>query len=179
MTSNQSPPDAAQAFAEAGYYVLTIACPSCTKENRLVENGRPGAAAYTFGYNRSSIATEARYLCRFFDHLDTVLANVIARDAVVDLISTDDAVPAAIVAAAASHRRFRRFIFKDSFRFADVEDFAHPNFLPGALKLRDIPGMLAIANPEHVICLGTIADDIQKACENAVGSSANLEALAK
>jgi hypothetical protein len=102
-------------------------------------------AGYTFGYNQSLFAQRAADIL-------TVIAFVRGHDLKpekVHLIGLDG--PAGAWAAAARAQAGeavdRAAIGTAGFRFANLKAIDDPNFLPGAVKYGDLPGLLALAAP--------------------------------
>ncbi len=108
---------------------------------RLVANRRE-APAYTFGYNRPVFARRVHDILSVVRHIRTdthhpvklVQLNAPAgteQYAVAALALTGAAIDKASVAAT-------------GFRFASVVDYRSPDFLPGAIKYGDLPGLRAV-----------------------------------
>lgn len=155
VVAEQELPADAALFRQAGYDLVVVHCPQARDANQQVANGREGSAAYTFGYNRSSLAKTARLLRHLFEQFPPG-----SRDEVT-LLAQDDAQPAAVLAAAASSRPFARMIIRDQYRLADIDQFTHHHFLPGALWLGDIPGWLQIAQPAELVCIGEVSAELR------------------
>jgi dienelactone hydrolase len=142
-----------------------------------VKNTRE-AAAYTFGYNHTLFAK------RVHDVL-TVIAFAQNHESTpkrVDLVGLGPG-PAAWVAAARAQARDavgRAAIASNGFRFGSVKAIHDPNFLPGAARYFDLPGMLAVAAPE-ALWLGGEGDEapeIVQAAYKAAGSSDQVTSFA-
>ena len=141
------------------------------KRTRRVKNKRE-AAAYTFGYNRSLFAR------RVHDILTAVsfVRNHEYRPAVVDVLALDDEVGPLAAAARAQARSAVSHAAIDThgFRFIEVSDLHHPQFLPGGAKYDDLPGMLAVAAPAPLWLSGeskssaSIVDDAYQATQGGV-----------
>lgn len=104
-------------------------------------------AGYTYGYNDSLPVSRARDLLA----LITFIRGDEHEAESVSLVAVDGAAPWATVAAAVAEPRLDSVaIDAAGFRFADVPSIRDPNFLPGAVKYGDLPGLLALAAPARV-----------------------------
>jgi hypothetical protein len=146
-------------FSNAGSWARAILNEACKRELSIVaidskqllqlnqQVGERAAAGYTFGYNRTSLAKDARAISWVIDHL--------CREQTPSelwIVALDGTTPIAAVAAAASHSKTpctKFFGAKASFH--SVCDFRDPNFLPGALILGDVKGMIQIADPTKLV----------------------------
>lgn len=107
-------------------------------ETRTVKNPRE-FAGYTFGYNHTLFAQ------RVHDILNLVAAEKAKGAKKIHLIGTHGAGPwAAAAAAVADDFDGKLFVDTDGFRFADLKSYRDPQFLPGAVKYGDLPGLLAL-----------------------------------
>jgi hypothetical protein len=103
-----------------------------------VQNSRE-AAAYTFGYNPAVFASRAQDVLTVIAHIRQ--SQPAAR---IDLVGLEGAGPWAAAARSRAGDTLRRAaIDTGGFRFLDVRDLHHPDFLPGGAKYGDLPGMLA------------------------------------
>ena len=103
-----------------------------------VKNPRE-AAAYTFGYNPAVFASRTQDVL-------TVIAYVQQSqpDARIDLVGLQGAGHWAVAARCrAGEALHRAAIDTGGFRFLNVRELHHPDFLPGGAKYGDIPGMLS------------------------------------
>ncbi len=141
-----------QALVNRGGVTFLLNARQLQQENRLVDNGRE-AAGYTFGYNRSSAAKNARVLAWILDN------ELFGEESPIDLIVLDGSPASAIVAAAATKRRIEHVLIPAEFSFAAIDSFRHPDFFPGALKLGDAAGILKIAAPVSVRQIGTAEEE--------------------
>ncbi|MBX7167686.1 MAG: acetylxylan esterase [Pirellulales bacterium] len=119
---------------------------------RLVDrqkNGQPGFAGYTFGYNDPLVVQRAH------DILTLVAsARQVHPEATIDLVAVAGAAPYAALARAISGDQIRRAaIDTEGFRFAALTSIDQPQFLPGAVKYGDLPGLLSLAAP-HELWIG-------------------------
>lgn len=113
------------------------------EQQRVVKNPRE-FAGYTFGYNHPL------FVKRVHDVL-TLVAFVKGDDhepKQVNLIGTNGAGP--IVAAARAIARKvvdKAAIDTEGFRFEEIDDYRDVNFVPGAVKYGDLPGLLSLFAP--------------------------------
>ena len=113
------------------------------------------SAVYTFGYNRplfSQRVHDALTLIRFVQ-TDEHQAKAIH---LVGLGATAGPVAAA-ARAQAGGAVAKAAIDTGGFRFASLEKFSHPMFVPGAVKYRDVPGLLALGAPGKTWVAGEAA----------------------
>jgi len=112
---------------------LTLSAPPAMKETPTVANPRE-FAGYTHGYNHSVFARRAR----------TVLAFIRASSGKVNIVAAAGSEPVALAAVAASEagsvEKVR--LANDDFRFAEITSYRDPNFVPGAVKYGDLPGLV-------------------------------------
>ena len=117
-------------------------------------------AGYTFGYNHNVFAQ------RVHDVL-TLLAYVKSNERqskAVDLIGVNGAGPVAAAARAMSGDAFRRAaVDTGGFRFNKLTDFHDPQFLIGAAKYDDLPGLLALGATGPLWVAGENADGLAPA----------------
>ena len=73
----------------------------------------------------------------------------------------------------------RRVVDTRGFRFRDIVSMRDPQFLPGAVKYGDIPGMLSLSVPHPLWVLGEGAElpEIVQAAYKASLQPANLHAI--
>jgi len=117
---------------------------------RKVENERE-FAGYTFGYN------DPLFVRRVHDVL-TMLSFVKHHEDQperIDLVGMDGAGPwVALAAAHAGEVVDRAVVDTAGFRFTQLESFRDPQFLPGAAKYGDLPGILALRAPRPLWLAG-------------------------
>ncbi len=110
------------------------------KQTRKVGNDRD-FAGYTFGYNRTLLGHRVHdllTLLRFIRDSDR-------RPKQVHLVSRDGATPYVAVAGALAGNHVDKVLIEDAdFRFAKIRSWRDPNFLPGAVKYGDLPGILKL-----------------------------------
>jgi hypothetical protein len=127
-----------------------------------------GYAGWTYCYNLPVFAR------RVHDIL-AVIASV--KGAEVDVVGLDGA--GHLVAAAVAQSQgavARAAIDTNGFRFAGLDDVYDINFMPGAAKYDDLPGLLALAAPARIWLAGEgiEAPPIVKAAFAAAGKAENL-----
>lgn len=112
---------------------------------RLVANPRQ-APAYTFGYNRTAFARRVHDVLSVVHHIRTDKSHPVNS---VELGASAGAEHyAAAALALAGGAIDKSLVAVTDFRFASVVDYKSPDFLPGAIKYGDIPGLQAVAlNP--------------------------------
>lgn len=121
-----------------------------TDEQGLVPNPRP-VAAYTYGYNAPSILRRTGVLLNL---LDSIAASNDHLTITLHSVGSDN-----FLATAAAFRRPElvktlKFGDADPFRFAAISSIRHKDFLPGALRYQDMPGLLLCASRSGVIVAG-------------------------
>jgi dienelactone hydrolase len=119
-------------------------------EARVVDNPRE-FAGYTFGYNHPLFAQ------RVHDVLTLVsfIRNSEYHPERVDLVGTAGAGPWVAAACAQARGAVDRVaIDTGGFRFVDLESYRDVNFLPGAVKYGDLPGLLALSAPHKLWLAG-------------------------
>ena len=122
------------------------------KQTRRVSNTRE-AAAYTLGYNVPLVVRRAVSWSE----------KVTAMDGDQFFYATGHGVPEAALNASLlrDQKRVRGIIINTAgFRFAKITDIRDPDFLPGATKYLDLPGLLSLAAPKPILLIG---EDIRSA----------------
>ena len=126
-------------------------------QTRRVDNDRE-AACYTLGYNSSLFAQRVQDVL-------TLLSFAVHNDQSPDqlyLIGLGNAGPwAAAARAMAGEHVDRAIIDTRGFRFLQVNDVRDPRLLPGAAKYDDLPGLLALGAPGHLVLIGETGDSAQ------------------
>jgi hypothetical protein len=143
----------------AGHDLMEVESSQLHLENKLVPNGRE-AAGYTFGYNRSNLARNARAVAWVIDHFGS------EQDRPVVILETDRSQPALLAGAAAAETAVHAMILKGAHSFADTTQLTDPNFLPGAMLVGDSAGMKRIAGLDDAHC--PIVDDRESITAAAV-----------
>ena len=143
------------------------------ERTRKVANPRE-FAGYTFGFNHALFAQ------RVHDLLTAValVQNHERKAEKIDLVGLGAA--GAWVAAARSQAEGavdRAVVDTTGFRFAELSDFHHPQFLPGGAKYGDLPGMLTLSAPQKLFVAGEPAEKLElvQAAYKAAGAEKSLE----
>ncbi len=131
-------------------------------------------AGYTFGYNYPVFSK------RVHDVL-TVISFVVHHDrspkqvALVGLAGAGHW--AAAARAQAREAVDRCYVHTNGFRFASVQRFDHPDFLPGGAKYHDLPGLLALSSPSPlwVAGEGEKPPAVLASCYEAAGARDRLQ----
>jgi hypothetical protein len=137
--------------------------------NRKVNTTRQ-YAGYTYGYNHPLFAQRVQdilSLVSFVKHHEHQPDRI-------DLIGLDGAGAWVAAASAQAGDAVRRAAIDTAgFRFAQLNDFADANFLPGSVKYGDLPGILALAAPRPLWLAGEgkQAPAIVRAAYAAVGKA--------
>ena len=117
-------------------------------QTAVVKNPRE-SAAYAHGYNHSVFARRTQDILSLIAY-----ANSKSEDAKVHLIGTNGVGP--LVAAAnalAGDAVAKAVIISDGFRFENITSYRDPNFIPGAVKYGDLPGLVS-SSSSHDIWIG-------------------------
>lgn len=109
-------------------------------ETRTVANTRE-FAGYTHGYNHSLFARQTHDILTLVAH-----ARAAAPGLRIRLVGTSGAaLQAAAAHVIADGVVARTLVEAGDFRFADIDDYRHPRFIPGAVKYGDAPGLLSLS----------------------------------
>jgi hypothetical protein len=110
------------------------------------DDSRSGYEGYTTGYNRPLIAE------RVHDLLTAVrYARSLPEAGSVHLVGIGRAGPWTSLAAALCSEELSSLTTNHSWQFADLDNARHPDFLPGALRLGDLEGIIAACAPLSVV----------------------------
>jgi dienelactone hydrolase len=122
--------------------ILAIDSNQLRKANRMVDGS--GTAAYTYGYNRTNLARDARAIAKVIDQLGSK-----QNAAELWIVALNQTTPIAAVAAAVRQIDLpvARFVGTEA-SFGSVNGLVDPNFLPGAMLLGDLEGILKISEPK-------------------------------
>ena len=121
------------------------------ESQRLATTTNRAVSAYTFGYNHTLFSH------RVHDALSLIsfVANDEHEPQAVLLIGAAGAGPIAATARAIAGSAIDvALIDTKGFRFADITKYSHPDFLPGAIKYGDLPGILALNAPHALVITG-------------------------
>jgi dienelactone hydrolase len=135
--------------------------------------GEEGFASWTYCYNLPPFAQRVH---------DVLAAASLARNQepkpkAVDLVAVNGAGPWAVAALAQGGNAFSRAALDTrGFRFANLTDACDLDFLPGAVKYGDLPGILALAAPIELWLAGEGKDapQIVRAAYGAAGAADKL-----
>jgi dienelactone hydrolase len=123
--------------------------PGTAFTNRMVK-GYYEAAAYTYGYNDSVLASQVQDAVTVLDH-----ARQLGGDAPVAMVALGATGPVGAGARAfVGEGAGRDVIETGGFRFADVTDFSNPGFQPGAVKYGDLTALLQLAAGRPALLVG-------------------------
>lgn len=135
-------------------------------ENRRVKDDR-NFAGYTYGYN------SPLFVQRVHDIM-TVLRLTNAHRAPgqrIDLVGVEGAGPLVAAAAVSAGDAIDHVaIDTQGFRFANLTDYADPQFLPGTVKYGDLPGLLNLLG-ERPVWLGGESAEFAASLESALGNA--------
>jgi hypothetical protein len=142
-------------------------------EMPVVPDQRP-VAALTYGYNRTAVAH------RTSDLLATIAAAKTLQPSIkkVVVVVEPEATPYAVAALAmAGDAVDAAIVDTGGFRFDDLRSWRDPNFLPGAVKYGDVPGLLALRAPRPTILLNEPADDTPSIATQAYAAAGAADRL--
>jgi hypothetical protein len=121
------------------------------EKNRSVKNPRE-FAGYTYGYNYSLLAQRAHDVLTVISFIKNHPA---AQPTSIELIAVDGTAPIAAAALARCGGAVNRAALNTGgFRFGKLTDYLDANFLPGAAKYGDLPGLLSLAAPAKLWLAG-------------------------
>jgi dienelactone hydrolase len=119
--------------------------PGAPRRQRTVANPRE-FAGYTFGYNQPLFCQSVHDVLTLVRFLRKATVGSHPHPDSVVVAGFGDAGPIVLAArAVAGDAIDRAAASTDGFRFADIDDYRHPLFLPGGAKYLDVPGLVAIA----------------------------------
>jgi dienelactone hydrolase len=152
---------------------LTTAESREATESRRVGNSRD-FAGYTFGYNPTVFAwrvQDAQAVLEFMEQYET-------KPEAIHVVGRHGAGPiAAALRALVGPRIAHASIDTQGFRFAKVGSWRDKNFVPGAIKYGDLPGLLALSAPAPLEILGEQGEvpPLVRAAYEAAGASAAVQ----
>ena len=137
------------------------------ESQRLATTTSRKIPAYTYGYNN------ALFVQRVHDLL--TLISFVANDEHgtknIVLVGANGAGPIAATARAlAGEKVHTAIIDTNGFRFGNITQYDDVNFLPGAIKYGDLPGILALNAPYRLIVVGEGVPAFTKAIYEAAGA---------
>lgn len=123
---------------------LSLSAPPAMEQTPVVKNKRE-FAGYTHGYNHSVFANRARQ----------VLSRIRAAEGKghqVVLTAEAGSEPIALAAAVAAQGDAvkRISLANDTFRFSDIKSYRDVDFIPGAVKYGDLPGLIETAGQQGI-----------------------------
>lgn len=122
------------------------------KQTRVVANPRE-FAGYTFGYNHALFAQRTHDVLSIVRFLRHAKVGSHQNPQTVSLAGWGQTGPIVVAARALAGGAVERAAADTgSFRFADVDDYRSPMFLPGGAKYLDLPGMIML-NAPHALWL--------------------------
>ena len=141
-------------------------------EARVVENPRE-FAGYTFGYNHPLFAQRVHDILT----LVSFLRDSEFQPGPVDLLGIEGAGPWVAAAwALAGDAVDSAAVDTGGFRFVDLTSYRDVNFLPGAVKYGDVPGLVALAAPQPLWLAGEggTVPPLMTAAYQAAGGAAEV-----
>lgn len=139
----------------------------------LVKNPRE-YAGFTYGYNSPLLAKrvhDALTLVAFVKYDEHAAKEIW-------LVGANGAAPvAALARARAGTAVSQAFVDTRGFRFGALKSYRDPDFLPGALKYGDLPGLLALSAPQPLTLLGEggkVPDEVLAAYAGTPGTVRSL-----
>ena len=133
---------------------------------RILE-GEEGYAGWTYCYNLPTFAQRT--------HDVLAVAARLSQDGEVDLLSWDRAAPWGAAAAALKPELFAAAAIRThDFRFGELRDIYDINFVPGALKYGDLPGLLALRAPHPLWLADSVEGGTVRNAYAAANQSQNV-----
>jgi len=143
---------------------------------RTVDNPRE-FAGYTYGYNHPVACQAVHDILTLLKYLRSGDTAGHARPKQVHLVGLGQTAPLAVAARAVAGGEIDRVAAETAgFRFAAVDDYRHPLFLPGAVRYLDLPGFVAAGGRGPLLLLGESKADLERSA--ALPSVADWLALA-
>jgi len=140
-------------------------------EQRLVDKKNSynsAAACYTFGYNRALFCQRVQDALAALQRVDFSGKR--------NLVGVNGAGPIALAAAAQAGKLVDRVaVDTQGFRFVHCKSIADVNFVPGAVKYDDVPGLMALCAPRPLWVAGE--GDLPKLVVGAYAAAGKSEAL--
>ena len=124
------------------------------EEQPVVGNPRQ-FAGYTFGYNHPAVCRSVHDLFSLVRFLRTANVGSHRNPTEVAVAGFGDAAPVVLAARAVAGRSIdRAAAATGGFRFASIDDYRHPLFMPGAVRYLDLPGLVALNAPHPLWLAG-------------------------
>lgn len=112
-------------------------------------------AGYTYGYNQPLFCQSVHDVLTLVRFLRKTKVGSHPHPDVVAIAGFGHAGPVVLAARAVSGTAIDRTATSiGSFRFADLDDYRHPLFLPGGAKYLDLPGLIALGAPHPLWLAG-------------------------
>ena len=133
-------------------------------------------AGYTFGYNDPAFSRSVHDILTILSFLRNTEVPGHPRPARVLLAGFGDAAPVALAARVVAGSGIDRSIIDtQGFRFADLDDWRHPLFLPGAVRYLDVPGLVAAGATQLLLQGETTETLLPISRDESGGGSAGLD----
>ena len=151
--------------------VAQLAMPLDMKMQPLIDDSRT-YSGFTFTYNRTETARRCNHVLTAIRQLKAFYPK-----AKLCLVADSAAAPAAIAAGTLAGEAVDQLIVRtDGVRLGDVKHYSDVNFVPGAVKYFDLPGLMALRAPAKTAVLGDSKKSLKIAVD-AYGSLGAEEAL--
>jgi hypothetical protein len=140
---------------------------SGTAKNRKVRNPRE-FAGYTYGYNHPLFAQRVHDLLSLIAY---VHGHEERPSQTIELVGLMGAGHWVAAARAMCHEIIQKSVIEtEGFRFADIQDYLHTDFLHGAAKYGDIGGMIAMGTPSPILVMEA-DNEVRTALEDIYASA--------
>lgn len=126
--------------AEDGVVTITVKAPEGRPAQTAIVPNPRRIPAYTHGYNHSRFALLTREV-----HAQILTARAVGHRVRLVAERGMEAVALAACVVADEGAVTSASLADDAFRFATITDWRDPNFVPGAVKYGDLPGLVAAA----------------------------------
>jgi dienelactone hydrolase len=128
--------------------------PATPQQTAVVANPRE-FAGYTHGYNPSLFAQRTHDLLTLTTFLRHGKVGNHPNPSQIDIIALGETGSIAVAARALIGGDINRLVAEtNGFRFSQLLDYRHPQFLPGGAKYRDLPGLIALNSPNPLLLVG-------------------------
>lgn len=134
--------------------------------------GMRPAASLTYGYNPTIVARRVREA-----NLALVVLRQLARQGRVGVVGAKGAEAYTAGLVALERENIDAVLLESgAFRFGSLDSWRDPDFVPGAVKYGDLPGLLALVSPKPLLVAQGTADSLQltAAAYSAAGASDRL-----
>lgn len=121
---------------------------------RTVDNPRE-FAGYTYGYNHPVACQAVHDILTLLGYLQQGDTAGHARPTRVQLVGLGQTAPLAVATRAVAGDSLSKVVAETAgFRFAALNDYRHPLFIPGAVRYLDVPGFVAAGGNSPLLLLG-------------------------